>query len=173
MKPQSTKNSCHAEYGKIPPQAIEMEEVLLGAFMLDNSSHELIDSCEAAYFYKEAHQLIFAAIKSLRNEKKSIDILTVTHELNTTGTLQNAGGAIYVTQLTIRIASGAHSMEHFLIVLEKFIQRETIRLSYELAELAYSDTDIEELETKILELKTFYETKTLAQGCFQRILKVV
>jgi replicative DNA helicase len=159
-------------YGNIPPQAVEMEEVLLGAFLLDKESHEIIDTCEVEYFYKLTNQLIFSVIKSLRNEKKSIDILTVTNELNTSGKLSEAGGALYITQLTFRVASGAHCMEHFLVILEKYIARETIRMSAEMIEMAYSDCDIEELETKILELKTFYETKTLSQGNGEMIYDV-
>jgi len=164
MTLQSTKNSNVAEFSKIPPQAVELEEVLLGAFMLDNTSHDIIDTCEPEYFYKEAHQKIFKAIKSLRLEKKPIDILTVTNHLRDNDQLKNVGGAIYVTGLTSQVASGVHSMEHFLIVLEKFIARETIRRAWELTDMAYSNSDIEELEGKILELKNFYETKTLNQG---------
>jgi len=172
----STKSFSHdsktQHYGFIPPQAIEMEEVLLGAMLLDKDSHEIIDIAEPDFFYKDSHRLIFSAIKSLRTEKKPVDILTVTNELKSGSQLEAAGGAFYVSQLTSRIASAAHSMEHFLIVLEKYIARETIRLSNQLTNLAYSDCDIEELEEKILEIKTFYETRTQTHCNGERIIDV-
>ena len=147
-------------YEKIPPQAIEIESTLLGALLFDRDTHDLIDDIEEVIFYKNAHQTIFKAIKKLRVAKKPIDILTVTDELKTMGKLDEVGGAYYITALTSRIGSGFHVNEHYLIVLEKYIARKSILICSEMMKLAYSDCDIEEIEEKINEMKSFFEAKT-------------
>ena len=48
------------EKGKIPPQALDLEEVVLGAMMIDKKGvDEVIDILNPETFYKEAHQYIF------------------------------------------------------------------------------------------------------------------
>ena len=127
--------------GKIPPQAVDMEEAVLGALMLEkNALTTVIDILHPDSFYKEAHQKIFKVIRDLFNKAEPIDILTVTHALKKAGDLELVGGAFYITQLTNRIASAANIEFHARIILQKFIQRELIRISSETIKSAYEDT---------------------------------
>ena len=133
--------------GKLPPQAVDMEEAVLGALMLDkNAVAEVIDILKPDSFYKESHSNIFEAIQQLFHSTQPVDILTVTQQLRKNGNLEIAGGAYYITQLTNRVASAANVEFHARIVLQKYIQRELIRISGETIRDAFEDT------TDVLEL---------------------
>lgn len=127
--------------GKKPPQAVELEEAVLGACMLELSAvNAAIDILDPRSFYKDAHGEIFKAIKELFGESEPIDLLTVTEKLRKGGTLQFCGGPAYVAGLTDRVASSANVEAHARIVAQKFIQRELIRISGETIEAAFEDT---------------------------------
>ncbi|MBK9045847.1 MAG: replicative DNA helicase [Bacteroidetes bacterium] len=128
------------QLGKLPPQAVDIEEAVLGALMLEKDAlSAVIDVLRPEVFYKEAHQKIFNAIHNLFHRAEPIDILTVTHALKKSGELEIVGGAFYITQLTSRIASAANIEYHARIILQKFIQRELIRISSETIKDAYED----------------------------------
>ncbi len=128
-------------HGKLPPQAIELEEAVLGAIMLEKDAlASIIDIIRPEAFYKEAHQVIFAAITRLFARTEPIDILTVTNELKFSNELDVAGGPFYIAQLTNRVASAANTEYHTRIILQKFIQRELIRISSDVIKDAYEDT---------------------------------
>ncbi|MBL7924311.1 MAG: replicative DNA helicase [Bacteroidia bacterium] len=127
--------------GKLPPQAIDMEEAVLGAMMLDkNAVAEVIDILKPDAFYTDAHSKIFESIQHLFHSTQPVDILTVTQQLRKNGTLEAAGGAYYITQLTNRVASAANIEFHARIVLQKYIQRELIKISSETIRDAFEDT---------------------------------
>lgn len=129
------------ELGKLPPQAVDLEEAVLGALMLDKDAlTNVVSILKPEAFYKEAHQRIFFAVQSLFSKSEPVDILTVTQELKKTGELEIAGGAFYVTQLTNRVASAANIEMHARIVLEKFLQRELIRISTDTLQHAFEDS---------------------------------
>lgn len=128
-------------HGKLPPQAVDLEEAVLGAIMLEKDAlASIIDIIRPEAFYKEAHQIIFSAITRLFAKTEPIDILTVTNELKFTGELEVAGGPFYIAQLTNRVASAANTEFHTRIILQKFIQRELIRISSDIIRDAYEDT---------------------------------
>ena len=127
--------------GKTPPQALDLEEAVLGALMLDNDAlSNSIEILRAESFYKEAHQKIFTAISTLFNSAQPVDILTVTNELRTTGDLKSVGGPVYVSSLTDRVASAANIETHARIISQKYIQRELIRISSKITTDAYDET---------------------------------
>ena len=127
--------------GKKPPQAVELEEAVLGACMLESSAvNAVIDVLEPQAFYKDAHGEIYRAIKDLFGRSEPIDLLTVTEQLRKEGVLGFCGGPAYVAELTNRVASSANVEAHARIVAQKFIQRELIRISGETIEAAFEDT---------------------------------
>lgn len=129
------------EHGKLPPQAIDMEEAVLGGILLDrNCIHDVINLLSPDVFYKESHQCIFESIQQLYDENKPIDILTTTQKLRATGKLELSGGPFYITQLTERIASSANIQEHVSTLLQKYIARQIINKSTEAIRLAFDDT---------------------------------
>jgi replicative DNA helicase len=146
-KPANRAQSANIEYGKMPPQALDMEEVVLGAVMLEKDAIlAVIDIIKPESFYKEAHQKIFKAVIDLSIAEKPIDIMTVTEELRSRKQLDEVGGPFYIAQLTSRIASAANIDYHARIIEQKYIQRELIRVSSEIQTRAYDDSiDVNDL----------------------------
>lgn len=101
------------ERGKLPPQAPDLEEAVLGAMMIDKKGvSEVIDILTPEAFYKDAHKLIFEAIYKLFHNTQPIDLLTVSTQLKQDGNLELAGGDYYLIQLTQKVASSAHIEYH-------------------------------------------------------------
>ncbi|HZF63441.1 MAG TPA: replicative DNA helicase [Chitinophagaceae bacterium] len=145
-------------YGKVPPQAKDLEEAVLGAIMLEKGAFDnVIEILKPECFYVDAHQRIFRAMQSLANKSQPIDILTVVEELRFKEELDVVGGPYFVTKLTNSVVSSANVEAHSRIILQKFIQRELIRISGEIITDAYEDsTDVFDLldqaESKMYEV---------------------
>ena len=145
-------------YGKVPPQAKELEEAVLGAIMLEKNAFDtIVELLKPECFYVEAHQRIFNSMKSLALKSQPIDILTVVEELRSKEELEMVGGPYFVTKLTNAVVSAANIEAHARIILQKFIQRELIRISGEIIGDAYEDsTDVFDLlddaESKLFEI---------------------
>ncbi|MDP5060780.1 MAG: replicative DNA helicase, partial [Maribacter sp.] len=135
------------ERGKIPPQAIDLEEVVLGAMMIDKKGvDEVIDILHPEVFYKDAHRFIYEAIFVLFEESQPVDLLTVSSQLKKVGKLEVSGGDFYLIKLTQKVASSAHIEFHARIILQKYIQRSLIKISGEIIEEAYDEsTDVFDL----------------------------
>ena len=128
------------EKGKIPPQALDLEEVVLGAMMIDKKGvDEVIDILSPEAFYKEAHKLIFESIFKLFENSEPVDLLTVSTQLRKDGKLDLVGGDFYLISLTQRVSSSAHIEFHARIILQKYIQRSLIKISNEIIEDAYDE----------------------------------
>jgi len=143
----STIDQINAQYGKLPPQAIDVEEAVLGALMLESEAIHMVSYLiDTPSFYKEEHRKIFEVIKTLSSEKKPIDLLTVQQKLKDEGKLDEVGGPTYIIKLTSRVASAAHIEFHARIIAQKFIQRELIRISSEIQTQSYDDSlDMDDL----------------------------
>jgi replicative DNA helicase len=131
-------------FGKIPPQSKELEEAILGAIMLEKSAFDVAtEILKPQCFYVEAHQRIYMAMESLAGKSSPIDLLTVVEELRIREDLEFVGGPYFVTKLTNSVVSSANIEAHARIVVQKFIQRELIRISGEIIGEAYEDsTDV-------------------------------
>ena len=133
--------------GTVPPQAIELEQAVLGALMLERDA--IIDVQEyvkAETFYLEEHRTIFKAIQALSFDMKAIDLYTVTERLKAQKELQKVGGAAYLAELTQKVASAAHIEFHAKIIAQKYVQRELIRSATEIERRSYDDeVDVTEL----------------------------
>ncbi|WP_203296673.1 replicative DNA helicase [Luteirhabdus pelagi] len=129
------------EKGKLPPQATDLEEVVLGAMMIDKKGvDDVIDILHAEVFYNEKHQFIFDAIHTLFENSEPVDLLTVSSQLKKEGKLEAAGGEFFLVQLTQKVASSAHIEFHARIILQKYIQRSLIKISNEIIEESYDET---------------------------------
>src|SRR5882757_1354311 len=152
-------------YGKIPPQAKELEEAVLGAIMLEKSAFDtVVEILKPECFYLEGHQRIYRTMQSLAQKSQPIDILTVVEELKFRSELELVGGPYYVTRLTNAVVSSANIEAHSRIILQKFIQRELIRISGEIIGDAYEDTTdvfdlLDDSETKMFNITNHYLKK--------------
>lgn len=151
-------NVINLEKGKIPPQAVDLEESVLGAMMIDKKGvDETIDLLKPDVFYKEAHKNIFEAIYKLFESNQPVDLLTVSSQLKKDKKLEASGGEYYLIQLTQKVSSSAHIEYHARIILQKYIQRSLIQISNEIIEESYDEsTDVFDLldhaEAKLYEV---------------------
>lgn len=133
--------------GKIPPQAIEVEEAVLGALILERDAYYSIDRIiDMQSFYKDEHQKIFKVVKDLAAKDKPVDMLIVTEELKARNQLDEIGGPAYIAQLARRVASSAHIEHHARIIADKHFQREIITMARTMERLAFEGEDAEVLE---------------------------
>lgn len=130
-----------AESGLKPPQAIEIEEAVLAAMMLESEViSDVLDQLNDKCFYKEANRKIFSAIKEIASRNDKVDILTVADELSRRGELEDAGGITYLSEISLRISAAANTDYHCKILLQKYIQRELISISHNIQKFAYEDS---------------------------------
>ena len=143
--------------GNTPPQALDVEEAVLGAMLLepaavDQAMEELTPGC----FYDPRHRMIFEAISHLVTEHVSVDIITAANKLKQEGNLEAVGGAVVLTQLSQKVGSAAHIEYYIKILKQKSIQRELITASYDILHQAYDesinvDDLIDNAQTKIFD----------------------
>ena len=146
------------EYGRLQPQAPELEEVVLGALMIESDAYSQVsDILKPESFYEHRHQLLYKAITTLALQQKPVDILTVTEQLRSTGELEEAGGPFYITQLSGKVASSAHIEYHARIIAQKHLARELITYTSVIQGKAFDEThDVDDLmqeaEGKLFEI---------------------
>ncbi len=130
------------EAGAKVPQAIDIEESVLGAMMLDEESViDLMGTIDEDHFYKKENSLIFRAIKQLNRDKQPVDIITVSQQLRRNGDLDAVGGNAYLSTLTSKIGVPAHTDYYTKILIDKFIQRKMIGISYSTLRRSFDDTE--------------------------------
>lgn len=127
--------------GKLPPQALDMEEAVLGALMIEKDAlTTVIDILKPPSFYKDAHREIYQAILDLFAQSQPVDLLTVTQRLRATGKLEMAGGPFYITELTSKVNSAANVEYHARVISEQAIKRELISIASDIQRDAFEDT---------------------------------
>lgn len=133
--------------GKLPPRDTELEEVVLGALMLEKDAYmNVCDILTPDSFYDPVNQKIYDAICTLGLNQRPIDMMTVTEQLRQNGTLKEVGGAIHVTELTARVFSAANVEFHAKIIAQKSLARRLITFASEIETDAFDESnDIEEL----------------------------
>lgn len=128
-------------YGKVPPQAKELEEAVLGAIMLErNAFDSVVNIIRPESFYVDANQRIFRAMQALAIKNLPMDELMIVQQLKETEELDMVGGPYYLSKLTRNVVSAANIEQHSFIVQQQFIKRELIRLGGQLATMAYDDS---------------------------------
>lgn len=157
--------------GVLPPQAIDLEEAVLGACLLEREAlSSVIDILTPDCFYKEQNALVYKAMLHLYKKSEPIDILTITQRLKEVGDLEMVGGAFYVSSLTNRIASSANIEFHARIVVQHFLKRELIRIATASIKEAYENgsdvfdtyqTNVQNLEQALTSVMK-YDVSTIA-----------
>ncbi|MFA9290854.1 MAG: replicative DNA helicase [Solirubrobacteraceae bacterium] len=172
------------ERGKIPPQAVDLEEAILGAMMIDKKGlEEIIDIVSPEFFYREDHRLIFESIQQLFNGSQPIDLFTVANQLKNNGTLEAVGGDFYLVQLTQKVTSSAHIEYHSRIVQQKYILRKLIEISSQIIDKSYDETNdvfdlLDEAENKLFEItngnlkKSFQTAQSLVKEAIENIKSI-
>lgn len=135
---------------KIQPQALPLEEAVLGALMIDKDAMlKVADILTPESFYLPKHVGIFKAIRSLFEAGDPIDLLTVSNTLKKVGELASVGGSAYLTDLSNTVASGANIEYHARIIAQKHVKRQLISFASETIQAAFDEStdDLDGLET--------------------------
>lgn len=156
------------EENRTLPQAVELEEAVLGALLLEMLNERCINVTQTILapemFYKDSHKIIFATIQKMFVEGKPIDICTITEYLSRDGKIKEVGGAYYISQLTNRVASSANVEFHARIILQKWVQREIITSTAHVQNRCYNhDEDIFGLFDQLRETITIEKQITVGQ----------
>ena len=168
--PQTTIIKVGAnEMGKLPPQAQELEDSVLGALMIEKEAFGTVaDLLRPEVFYKDQNRLVFEAIRELAVNDQPIDILSVGEKLKSKGTLEKAGGAVYLADLTRRVASTAHLHYHAEIIAKKATARDLISMAAQIEEKAFDETQdiddwMQEAEAGIFEITQRSQKRSVTQ----------
>lgn len=133
------------------PSAIEVEEAVLGALLINPSAiYDIADDFTPECFYDESNQIIAQSIANLFDQSKKVDLLTVQEYLKSRKQLEQVGGPVYIMQLMSKISSSSHIKDHYRIIFQKYIQREAIKFAGELNSCSFDDgVDLEEIIEKL------------------------
>ncbi|MDD8018435.1 MAG: replicative DNA helicase [Bacteroidota bacterium] len=152
------EQSIEQSSGRVPPQAVDVEMSVLGAMLLEKEAvSRTVEILDDTAFYKPAHQKIFKAIISLFEKNEAADSITVVDELRRGGHLEEIGGPLYISDLTMHVTSAANVEYHAKIVLEKSLLRNLISASTEITSRAFTESDdaldlLDEAENKIFQI---------------------
>ena len=157
------------EMGKLPPQAQELEDSVLGAIMIEKDAYGTVaDLLRPEVFYKDQNRLVYEAIRELAIKDQPIDVMTVGEKMRTLGTLEKAGGVVYLADLTRRVASTAHLRYHAEVIAKKATARDVIALAAQIEEMGFDETqDVDELmqaaESGIFEISQRAQKRDVTQ----------
>ena len=155
--------------GRQLPQDKDLEEAVLGALMLEKDAYTIVcDILKTESFYEPANRKIYEAIQTLGASQQPIDMLTVTEQLRLNGTLDEVGGPMFVSELTSRVASGAHVDYHARIVAQKYLARELITFASDIERKAFDESNdvddlMQEAEGKLFEISQRNVKKDVTQ----------
>lgn len=146
-KKKKADSPAQDTYGRLQPQELEFERVVLAALLLERDAYTLVsDILKPQSFYDPRHRLIFQAVSTLNLEQKPADLLTVKNMLETTDHLEEAGGWAYLSQLSQGVYSASHIEYHARIIAQKATARELISYTSKIQEKAFDPTqDVDEL----------------------------
>ena len=162
------------EVGNRPPQALDVEEAVLGAILVEpNCVDEAMDELTPSCFYSEKHRVIFEAMRALNNEHIAIDFLSVAQKLKAKDQLEFVGGNVALVQLSQKIGAAAHVEYYIRILKQKCIQRELITASYDILSSSYNEAiNVDDL-IDMAQTKLFAAIQNNVKKDVQEIGKVI
>ncbi len=127
---------------RIPPQALDAEMAVLGSMLIDKDAlNDALEILKPEHFYKDAHQVIFAAMQTLAERNQAVDIVTVVEELKRQKALTKVGGEVYLAKLGDKVSTAAHAKYYAELVYKKFVVRDLIRTATSLVQRCYKEDD--------------------------------
>ena len=172
--PSVNLDTLGLEMGNRPPQALDVEEAVLGALLIEpNCIDEAMDELSSNCFYSEKHRMIFDSMRSLVSEHVALDILSVSQKLKEKGNLETVGGTVALVQLSQKIGAAAHIEYYIRILKQKCIQRELITASYDILKSSYDEaTNVDDL-IDMAQTKVFAAIQNNVKKDVQEIGKVI
>ncbi len=170
--------------GRVPPHSTDAEEAVLGAMLLDREAvGKVLEILDPECFYHERHVTIFKTMLAMFERGVTIDLVTLSNELQRSGMLERVGGMRTLTDLTIRTVSAANVEHHARIVLERFLKRQLIHVASEIIADSYDETtdaldEVDRAEQRIFEVaerrtrRSYSDMKKLTKQAIERIMEL-
>ncbi len=146
------------EIVRTPPQAVDVEQMLLGAMLLDEEAVSVaVEHIDAGFFYKEAHKIIFKTMMEMFDARQNIDLVTLTEQLRQNKQLDTVGGAYYLSEVANSTPSAAGVNSYLEIIKQKALSRFLIRECNTILDMAYGQSEnindmLDLAESKIFEI---------------------
>ncbi|GMV53645.1 MAG: replicative DNA helicase [Chlorobi bacterium] len=168
--------------GRVPPHSTEAEIAVLGAMMIDREAvGRVLEILDADCFYHERHAVIFKTMLTMFERGVTIDLITLSNELQRAGLLEVVGGTLPLTEISLQTVSAANVEHHARIVLERFLKRKLIWVSSSIINDAYDDTtdaleEVDRAEQRIFEVaerrtrRSYADMHRLTKHAVERIL---
>lgn len=143
----TNKSSSDFSQGRVPPHSTDAERSVLGAMVLDERAMtKMVSALTAECFYHQAHRTIFSSAIALFEKKVPVDIVTLATEMEANGTLDAAGGAAYLADLSTSVPTTANVDYYAKVVRDHWLARELIRAAQQISASSYrGDVPIEDL----------------------------
>ncbi len=170
--------------GRVPPHSTEAEEAVLGAMLLDREAvGRVVEILDAECFYHQKHQTMFAAMIALFERGVTIDMITLSNDLQRSGELERVGGMRMLADLSIKTVSAANVEYHARIVLERFLKRQLISVASEIINDSFDDStdaldEVDRAEQRIFEVaerrtrRSYSDMKKLTKHAVERIVEL-
>jgi replicative DNA helicase len=158
--------------GITPPNAIDFEEAIIGSLMLDKHCIDKCSDLTPQMFYKEEHKIIYQNIIKLLNDNKPIDFLSVSQSLRENKQLEQIGGMTTLAYITSRIQSSANIEYQKSILVQKFIQRETMLVCSEAMQKIWNE-GIDAFKEKDLIIKKLEDLNAAKSTSFKKLDYIV
>lgn len=170
--------------GNIPPHSTDAEVAVLGAMLIDKDAvSKVVEVVDAECFYHEKHVLIFKAMMAMFERGVTIDLVSLSDQLQRDGTLERVGGMFALTEISVRTVSSANVEYHARIVLERFLKRQLIKVAGEIAQQCYDETtdaldEVDRAEQRIFEVaekrlrRSYLGMKKLTKDAIERIFSM-
>lgn len=161
-------SAARGSEGRVPPHDLDAERAVLSAMLLDaRSFHEVSAEVTTDDFYHPAHQTLFRAMVLLHDERKPVDLITLSEHLTLEKSLESVGGAAYLAEIADFAATAANVTHHARIVRDKSVKRSLIRVATEIAEIGYEEADdasrlLDEAESRIFDISKAQSRSTFA-----------
>lgn len=170
--------------GNIPPHSTDAEVAVLGAMLIDKDAvSKVVEVVDAECFYHDKHVLIFKAMMAMFERGVTIDLVSLSDQLQRDGTLERVGGMFALTEISVRTVSSANVEYHARIVLERFLKRQLIKVAGEIAQQCYDETtdaldEVDRAEQRIFEVaekrlrRSYSGMKKLTKDAIERIFSM-
>ncbi|MGA0044860.1 MAG: DnaB-like helicase N-terminal domain-containing protein, partial [Candidatus Kapaibacteriota bacterium] len=170
--------------GRVPPHSTEAEEAVLGAMLLDREAvGRVVEILDAECFYHQKHQTMFAAMIALFERGITIDMITLSNDLQRSGELERVGGMRMLADLSIKTVSAANVEYHARIVLERFLKRQLISVASEIINDSFDEStdaldEVDRAEQRIFEVaerrtrRSYSDMKKLTKHAVERIVEL-
>ncbi len=143
---------------KLPPHHLEAEKGILSCILLDNDVMYVIESValQPADFYQKEHQMIMQGVHDLWLQRKTVDVVTVSNELQKGDALDMIGGLDYLYELAGFAVTTAAAADYAKIVKEKSILRNILKTCQSISGDVYDQQPVnnilERIEKRIFDL---------------------